>query len=225
MHAGPLTGFTIGVPDWADADELTGLVGRLGGEVVAASVRDVTTMLLDRRLDALVFSAPIDVELTAEAVERLDEDDVRRALAEVVLVALDDETAEALVDLELPRPIRPRRPATGDAVRLLATVLSARSEVLLLGGVEVRVQGHAVITVDDGEVITLSAKERAVLDALAARPGAVRSKRQILGEVWQPGTDDPHVVEVTVARLRQRLGRAGRGIETVIRRGYRLTAG
>jgi uroporphyrinogen-III synthase len=33
---------------------------------------------------------------------------------------------------------------------------------------------------------------------------------------------DEHVVEVTVARLRRRLGAAGGGIETVVRRGYRL---
>jgi len=30
-------------------------------------------------------------------------------------------------------------------------------------------------------------------------------------------------VEVTVARLRQRLGPAGTGVETVVRRGYRLS--
>ncbi len=50
----------------------------------------------------------------------------------------------------------------------------------------------------------------------------VVSKRALLRRVWGPGENDEHVVEVTMARLRQRLGVAGCGIETVIRRGYRL---
>jgi uroporphyrinogen-III synthase len=40
--------------------------------------------------------------------------------------------------------------------------------------------------------------------------------------VWTGETDD-HVVEVTVGRLRRRLGSAGTHIETVMRRGYRLS--
>ena len=46
-------------------------------------------------------------------------------------------------------------------------------------------------------------------------PGAVVSKRALLRRVWGPGENDEHVVEVTMARLRQRLGVAGAGIETV----------
>jgi uroporphyrinogen-III synthase len=42
--------------------------------------------------------------------------------------------------------------------------------------------------------------------------------------VWGATESDEHVVEVTVARLRQRLGEAGTGVETVVRRGYRLSA-
>jgi len=60
-----------------------------------------------------------------------------------------------------------------------------------------------------------------VLGILARRPGAVVSKKALLEEVWE-GESDDHVVEVTVARLRHRLGAAGASIETVVRRGYRL---
>ena len=69
----------------------------------------------------------------------------------------------------------------------------------------------------------LTDKEREVLDLLAERPGVVWSKDDLLARVWDGAESDPHVVEVTVGRLRQRLGPAGVGIETVIRRGYRLT--
>ncbi len=78
------------------------------------------------------------------------------------------------------------------------------------------------LTVDAGTSSRLPERERVLLEALAERPGAVVSKRALLRRVWGPGETDEHVVEVTIARLRQRLGVAGVGIETVIRRGYRL---
>jgi len=40
--------------------------------------------------------------------------------------------------------------------------------------------------------------------------------------VWV-GESDDHVVEVTIGRLRRRLGVAGALVGTVVRRGYRLT--
>ena len=78
------------------------------------------------------------------------------------------------------------------------------------------------LTVDARASSRLPERERVLLEALAERPGAVVSKRALLRRVWGPGETDEHVVEVTIARLRQRLGVAGAGIETVIRRGYRL---
>ena len=57
-------------------------------------------------------------------------------------------------------------------------------------------------------------------------PSSVRarvvSKARLARQVWGPLDGDEHVVEVTVARLRKRLGPLGQGIETVMRRGYRL---
>jgi uroporphyrinogen-III synthase len=93
--------------------------------------------------------------------------------------------------------------------------------VLQLANHTVIVDG-STLTVDSGTATRLPDRERVLLEALAERPGAVVSKRALLRRVWGPGETDEHVVEVTMARLRQRLGVAGGGIETVIRRGYRL---
>ena len=71
------------------------------------------------------------------------------------------------------------------------------------------------------EPVQLTDRERAVLTALSRRPGAVVSKGELRKQVWANGADD-HAVEVTVGRLRRRLGPASDGIETVMRRGYRL---
>ncbi len=93
--------------------------------------------------------------------------------------------------------------------------------MLQLGPHTVVIDG-GMVQVDEGEATRLPDRERDLLVTLAERPGVVVSKRALLRRVWGPGESDEHVVEVTIARLRQRLGAAGAGIETVIRRGYRL---
>lgn len=89
-----------------------------------------------------------------------------------------------------------------------------------LNGVSVHVQGR-LVAVGGAAPVRLTERERAVFDALAKQPGAVVSKRSLVDRVWA-GAVDEHVVEVTVARLRKRLGPAGASIDTVVRRGYRL---
>lgn len=96
------------------------------------------------------------------------------------------------------------------------------SAELVLGGVLMTVTGDSVVV--GGAALTLTERERALLDVLLERPGAVFSKSVLLRRVWPGDEHDEHVVEVTMARLRRRLGPAAAGIETVFRRGYRLAA-
>jgi DNA-binding winged helix-turn-helix (wHTH) protein len=50
----------------------------------------------------------------------------------------------------------------------------------------------------------------------------VVSKPELLARCWDPSSTDPHLVEVTVARLRRRIAAHGLEVSTVHRRGYRL---
>jgi uroporphyrinogen-III synthase len=120
--------------------------------------------------------------------------------------------------------VEPAHPRLGAMVQVCAARFAERSRRLQLAGHDVTVQGRLVL-VDSCDPITLSDRERGVLDALAERPGAVQSKAALLKAVWGGGENDEHVVEVTVGRLRQRLGSAGQAVETVVRRGYRLAPG
>jgi DNA-binding response OmpR family regulator len=79
----------------------------------------------------------------------------------------------------------------------------------------------------DGTPIALTAREFDLLEALARRPGAVRSKVDLLDSVW--GSDfegDSNVVEVYVGYLRRKIdapfGR--RSLQTVRGMGYRVIA-
>ncbi|WP_416968575.1 response regulator transcription factor [Streptomyces sp. 4F14] len=71
--------------------------------------------------------------------------------------------------------------------------------------------------------VPLTAKEFAVLEHLARRPGEVVSKAEILDHVWDFAYDgDPNIVEVYVSSLRRKLDPALIG--TVRGAGYRLEA-
>ncbi len=73
--------------------------------------------------------------------------------------------------------------------------------------------------------VAVTAREYDVLEYLVRRSGAVVSKRDILGGVWDFDFDgDPNIVEVYVRRLRVKLAALGAGqvIETVRGAGYRL---
>jgi DNA-binding response OmpR family regulator len=75
------------------------------------------------------------------------------------------------------------------------------------------------------EVIPLTARQFAVLECLARRPGEVVTRSAVLDEVWDLSYDgDPNIVEVYVSALRRRIDAPfGRHtIETVRGAGYRV---
>ena len=93
------------------------------------------------------------------------------------------------------------------------------SEVLRIGAVEIELSGR--IARLDGQRVELTAREWAVLEALALRAGRIVSKNDL--DTLVLGTDSEVVsnaLEVHVSALRRKLGRSL--IETVRGLGYRL---
>jgi DNA-binding response OmpR family regulator len=77
------------------------------------------------------------------------------------------------------------------------------------------------VTVDDKE-IQLTPKEFEILSCLAADPGRVVTRQEILETAWDAHWYGPtKVLDVHVAALRKKLGVPGL-IETVYGRGFRL---
>jgi len=225
--------------DGAAGAPLAKAVSEVGARVVAVPVYEWTMpadtsaaerlvdAIVDRRVDAVTFTARPQIDnltVIAERAERLDL--LLDALAGPVTTAcVGPVCASGITDLGLPEPLQPERYRLGSMVLALADHFADRARRLVLAGTEVRVQGRAVVLggPPGPEVAWLTDRERLVLDVLAERPGVVWSKDELLDRVWAGTESDPHVVEVTIGRLRQRLGSAGAGVETVIRRGYRLT--
>jgi DNA-binding response OmpR family regulator len=78
-----------------------------------------------------------------------------------------------------------------------------------------------------GEPIDLTAREFALLETLAAQPGRVHSRAQLLEQVWGSEFYDDHVVEVHLTNLRRKIEddpSRGRYLQTVRGVGYRFRA-
>lgn len=221
--------------DGAVGDELSSAIQALGAHVVAVPVyrwslpddlspaARIVRAVADGTVDAVTFTARPAVENFLEIADQLGLDDqVMQAMNERVAVfCVGPVCAGRAMELGITGPLQPERPRLGAMVQHLTAWFAQRERELQLAGRSVRLQGR-LVTVEGGEPVRLSDRERSVLDVLAERPGVVHSKRSLLRAVWGVAETDEHVVEVTVARLRQRLGAAAEGIETVVRRGYRL---
>lgn len=229
--------------DGASGAPLAKAVGEIGAVPVAVPVYEWTMptdttaaerlveAMVDGRIDGITFTARPQVENLATIAERMGLlDPFRAALAgPVVPICVGPVCASGVTDLGLPEPVQPERYRLGSMVLAVADTFRGMGRELTLAGIDVRIQGRAVVLPpevavgDASTTVLLTDKERLVLDVLTERPGVVWSKDDLLDRAWHGTESDPHVVEVTVGRLRQRLGPAGVGIETVIRRGYRLT--
>jgi DNA-binding response OmpR family regulator len=98
---------------------------------------------------------------------------------------------------------------------------TARGRTLQAAGIELDPLTGNVTR--DGRTIQLSAKERAVLEALlTASPGALSAER-LLEQAWDENVDPfTNTVKVTIARLRRKLGEPDI-IRTTPGIGYRIT--
>lgn len=192
------------------------------------AARRLVDSVVDRRLDALAFTGPDEVRAFARMADGMGvREGVETALNDtVVAVCLHRSCAGAAASVGIRNVVRPERPRVGAMIDALGDRLRADVIRLELGGVGVVLQGALILV--DGEQAWLTDRERGLLLALARRPGTVVAKAELLRQVWRSdgtaGTDG-HAVEVTVARLRRRLGAAGLGLQTVPRRGYRLVPG
>jgi len=180
-------------------------------------------------VDAVTFtSAPAVANLAAIAADMGRLDDLVGAFnSRVVVGCVGPVCAEGALEAGIKDPVVPDVGRLGLLVRALSNHFAARRRHLTHRdpeGVEheLVVQGSAVLV--DGEVTELTGRERAVFEALADPPGAMTFRSVLLDRVWGPGAD-PHVLDVTIGRLRRRLGPCGGAVRTSPGRGYRLDVG
>lgn len=194
---------------------------QLPGDLTAA--HRLIDALADRQLDAItVTSTPALSNLLHLIDARPDADALRAQLADQVLVACVGPVCSTSARAAgIHRTIEPQRFRLGSMVKRLTDVLASTAWSTDIGAAAVQVQGAHVVV--DGSPLRVPRREQLVLAALAEAAGGVVSKVDLARRGWGPGTD-VHVVEVTVNRLRSRLGPAAGLVVTVPRRGYRLAS-
>ena len=229
---GPLAGRRVAVqlhgdplPDFVEALRATGAevltvpVYRWVLPEDVAPLRRLVGTVVARGVDAVTFtSAPAAASLLSVAEELGLREELVAALGNGVLpVAVGPVTAGPLEAAGV-TTVQPERSRLGALAREVVARLPERDPVLRVGRTDLQVRGHAAVV--DGRLVELPPGSMAVLRALAARPGAVVAKTDLVRGL--PGGGDGHAVEMAVTRLRAALGPGL--VETVVKRGYRLTA-
>jgi uroporphyrinogen-III synthase len=179
-----------------------------------ARLRDAAAL---RELDAITFTSQAAARNLAviggpELLERL------RA-ADVVCPCVGPLTAAAARAAGLPGVVTAEPTRLGAMIGLLAEHLGRRGREFEVAGLPVRLQGARIAI--GGQEVRLTPRERTLLEAMVAADGAVLSKRTLSQVAWASAVSE-HTVEVTVNRLRAKLGPAAVALETSNRRGYRL---
>jgi uroporphyrinogen-III synthase len=175
-------------------------------------------------VQAVTFtSAPAVRNLFLIAEENGLAKSVRAALnGKVLPMTVGPVCAAAAVESGISNPLVPDRFRIGPMIRTLTEALRSTGQRLSINGIPASFRGTE-LTVGT-ESVALSEKETALLAALMMAAPKVLSRSELLARLWTADTD-PHVIEVTVARLRRRLGTLGLGalgssIVAVPRRGY-----
>lgn len=99
-----------------------------------------------------------------------------------------------------------------------------KTERVTVGDLVIDLPRHLVSV--DGRGVDLTATEFRLLSVLAQRRGRVQSREQLLRDVWNyDNIIDTRTVDTHMRRLREKLGRAARYLDTVRGVGYRFVEG
>lgn len=195
----------------------------------AATGEEGMKLARDRKPDLVLLDLMLPGVDGLDICKHLKADDMTRGIP-IIMVSARGEESDVVVGLELgaddyiSKPFSPRillarvrsvlRRTGGDPREVTERIIQA-------GGIRIDRARHEVRS--DDEVVDLSATEFGILDYLAANPGWVFSRGQIIRAV--KGEDYPvteRAVDVQILALRKKLGKAGNMIETVRGIGYRF---
>ncbi|WP_431783975.1 uroporphyrinogen-III synthase [Streptomyces chumphonensis] len=218
LHGEPLPGFSEALRS-AGAEVVPVPVYRWLPPEDPTALDRLIDALRARALDAVTFtSAPAALSLLRRSEERGLREEVLAALrADVLPACVGPVTAAVLERHDVPTS-QPERFRLGPLVQLLCAELPGAVRPLPVGGRWLEIRGHAVVV--DGELRPVPPAGMALLGALAARPGWVVPRADLLRALPGAGRDE-HAVETAMARLRSALG-TPKLIQTVVKRGYRL---
>jgi uroporphyrinogen-III synthase len=225
----PLTGRRVAVQLHGEPqEEFCGALTAAGAEVVEVPVyrwappvdptplQRLVDLITNRLVDAVTFTSAPAVSSLLRAAGPETEAVLAALRTDVLAGCVGPVTAAPLRRYDVP-VLAPGRARLGALALALVDELPRRTRTLQVAGSELVLRGHAAVV--DGLLKPLPPAQMAILRALAAAPGRVLPRSELL-EALPRGADE-HAVEMAVARLRAALGGTS-FIQTVVKRGYRL---
>ena len=184
--------------------------------------------VLDKEsIDLIVLDIMLPKMDGFEVCRRIRQDSKLKAIPVIMLTAKGQEI-DRIVGLELGaddymvKPFSPRELALRiKAILKRGKAQEAKKDVLRVGPLCVDIPRHEV-TVDEKKVV-LTLMEFKLLETLMQRSGRVQTRDTLLTDVWGMEAEIyTRTVDTHVKRLREKLGKAGKLIETVVGLGYKL---
>ncbi|MBI1883747.1 MAG: response regulator transcription factor [Chlamydiae bacterium] len=159
---------------------------------------------------------------------RLIRQDARWKRIPVLMLTAKGEEVDRVVGLELGaddymvKPFSPRELVLRiKAILRRVSVEASPKEILEVGALKIDIPRHEVTFQKRG--IELTPMEFKLLCVLIERRGRVQSRDRLLADVWDVHAEiDTRTIDTHVKRLREKLGKAGDGIETVRGMGYKF---
>lgn len=218
------------VDDEPDALELIEFNLRAAGfDVISASDGAAALKKAKQTPPALVLLDLMLPEVDGLEVCKLLRRDPVTAGVPIIMVTAKAAEIDRVIGLELgaddyvTKPFSPRELVLRvKGVLRRQQVPEAKSDKFVIGELTVEVSRHQLCV--SGKKIELTATEFRLLVLLIQRRGRVQSREQLLKDAW--GYDhfiDTRTVDTHMRRLREKLGKASRFLDTVRGVGYRFT--
>jgi len=186
---------------------------------------DARDMLAHDRFDVLV----LDVMLPdGSGIELCSELRASHIDVPILLLTAKGEVRSRVLGLEAGADDYLSKPFAISELRARVHALGRRGPLrrdrsIEIGPLRVEVDSRAVLL--DGAVVALTARELAIVNLLASRPGRIVSREEFFESVWGEATDSARAsLDVLVARIRRKLGAHAAMLQTVRGLGYRLEA-
>ncbi|MDX3074723.1 response regulator transcription factor [Streptomyces sp. NPDC088354] len=178
----------------------------------AHSVRSVGTALEALREVAQVGFDVVILDLGLPDLDGAEALKMLRGITDVPVIiatARDDESEivrllNAGADDYLIKPFSVEHLSARMAAVLRRSRAREAAEVMRVGGLQIDVLRRQAVL--DGAPLDLTRREFDLLSFLAARPGVVVARRELLSEVWQQSYGDDQTIDVHLSWLRRKLG-------------------
>lgn len=201
---------------------------KAGFECVSVITAEAAFEVLDRQaIDCVILDVMLPVMDGFEMLRQLKKDPALSNIPVIMLTAKAEEV-DRVVGFELGaddyvvKPFSPR-----ELILRLKSIFKRHKPQEAAGGIlksaslTVDIDRHTVSV--DNKNITLTNMEFKLLVMLMKRNGRVQSRQQLLEDVWEMSADvTTRTIDTHIKRLRKKLGKAGKAIETLRGVGYRF---